>query len=85
MTTHSYQIEMYSLRLIYIIRMQIQAKINKAVKYRNIFFTQSLMLPNIFRAMFRIFSFDFTKRIAKTHQVLNNAYLTLLTNTKWET
>ena len=85
MTTHSYQIEMYSLRLIYIIRMQIQAKINEAVKYRNIFFTQSLMLPNIFRAMFRIFSFDFTKRIAKTHQVLNNAYLTLLTNTKWET
>ena len=32
MTTHSYQIEMCSLRLIYIIRMEIQAKINEAVK-----------------------------------------------------
>ena len=32
MTTHSYQIEMCSLRLIYIIRMEIQAEINAAVK-----------------------------------------------------
>ena len=32
MTTHSYQIKMYSLRLIYIIRMEIQTKINEAVK-----------------------------------------------------
>ena len=48
MTTYSYQIEMCSLRLIYIVGMEIQAKINEAVKYINIFFTQSLMLPNIF-------------------------------------
>ena len=48
MTTHSDQIEMCSLRLIYIICMEIQAKINEAIKQRNIFFTQSLMLPNIF-------------------------------------
>ena len=32
MATYSYQIEMCSLRLIYIIRMKIQAKINEAVK-----------------------------------------------------
>ena len=32
MTTYSYQIEMCSLRLIYIIRMEIQAEINEAVK-----------------------------------------------------
>ena len=28
--------------------MKIQPKVNEAVKSRNIFFTQSLMLPNIF-------------------------------------
>ena len=32
MATYSYQIEMCSLRLIYIIRMEIQAKIKEAVK-----------------------------------------------------
>ena len=53
MATHSYQIEMCSLRLIYIILMEIQSKINEAVKQRNIFFMQSLMLPNIIRTKYR--------------------------------
>ena len=34
-----------------IIHIYIQAKTDKAVKWRNIFFTQSLMLPNIFRML----------------------------------
>ena len=46
---HSDQIEMCCNKIDSNVHMEIQAKTNEAVKLRNVFFTQSLMLPNIFR------------------------------------
>ena len=43
------QIELCSNNIDSNIHMEIQTKTSKTVKLRNIFFTQSLMLPNIFR------------------------------------
>ena len=40
----------------YIIRMEIHVKINEALKKRSVFFTQSLMLFDIFRIRTRAYS-----------------------------
>ena len=50
--THSDQIEMCFNEIDSNIYMEIRAKTSEAVKLRNVFFTQSLMLPNIFHLFF---------------------------------
>ena len=50
--THSDQIEMCFNEIDSNIYMEIRAKTSEAVKLRNVFFTQSLTLPNIFHLFF---------------------------------
>ena len=50
--THSDQIDMCCNEIDSNIYMEIRAKTSEAVKLRNVFFTQSLTLPNIFYLFF---------------------------------